>query len=148
MAMERVFECPETIIKLRSGPLRELLDGFCEWLINQQYSRVIIRRHLRNVGHLNSFLGGANAATRQQLTAHDVASFLRRFPSYYKNLGSGKAPLREVRYAIRRFTKYLEIHGRFDRLVPPPHYQPLLNSYLEWMRQRQHAAEGTVEVRD
>ena len=147
MAMERVFECPETIIKLRSGPLRELLDGFCEWLINQQYNRVLIRRHLRNVGHLNSFLGGANAATRQQLTAHDVASFLRRFPSYYKNLGSGKDPLREVRYAIRRFTKYLEIHGRFDRLVPPPHYQPLLNSYLEWMRQRQHAAEGTVQVR-
>lgn len=147
MALEQVFECPDTIGKLRNGPLRELLDGYCGWLLSQQYRRATVRRHLRHVGRLNSFLGGANAAPRRRLDARDIAVFLRRFSAKHQNHGLGRWSLHGLRYAIHRFVLYLELNGRFDRLVSPPHYQPLLDSYLEWMRQLQNATEGTVAIR-
>jgi len=52
-----------------------------------------------------------------------------------------------MRFSIHRFVAYLREEGRFDPLVPPPHYQPLREAYLEWMRQNQHAADGTLKVR-
>jgi hypothetical protein len=33
MALELAFTSPCTVKKLRSGPLGELLDGFCDWLL-------------------------------------------------------------------------------------------------------------------
>jgi hypothetical protein len=35
MALERVFEYPRTLRRLRSGPIGKLLEGFCNWLLEQ-----------------------------------------------------------------------------------------------------------------
>ena len=32
MALEQIFECPRTLKRLHSGPLGNLLEGFCNWL--------------------------------------------------------------------------------------------------------------------
>jgi len=50
MAFEQVFECPRTLRKLRSGPLGELLDGFCQWLLNRRFSPGSIRTILGTFG--------------------------------------------------------------------------------------------------
>ena len=39
MALEQAFECPATLAKLRSGPLGTLLEGYCDWLLEQGFSR-------------------------------------------------------------------------------------------------------------
>jgi len=54
MALEQVFKCSLTLNKLRGGPLGELMDGFCDALREDGFSRSTVRRHLSNVAHLNA----------------------------------------------------------------------------------------------
>ena len=56
MALELAFTSPCTVKKLRSGPLGELLDGFCDWLLEHGFARSTVRTHLSNVSHLNEHL--------------------------------------------------------------------------------------------
>jgi site-specific recombinase XerD len=99
------------------------------------------------VAHLNSYLGSADSEARQKLTARDVAGFFKQYPSFCRNRGPLENHLSDVRHSVHRFVAYLEADGRFDRLVARPIYQSLLDSYLDWMRQHQHATEGTLDVR-
>lgn len=147
MALEQVFECPRTLHKLRSGPLGELLEGFCQWLLNHRFSRWSIRRHLGNVSHLNAHLGGACTPQRPGVTTADIAGFLKVYPSRCRHRGPLEEHVRRVRFSVSRFLAYLREEGRFDPLASPPPYQPLRDAYLEWMRRRQHAADGTLAVR-
>ena len=39
MALERVFEDPRTLRRLRSGPIGKLLEGFCNWLLEHGFRR-------------------------------------------------------------------------------------------------------------
>jgi site-specific recombinase XerD len=52
-----------------------------------------------------------------------------------------------VRFSINRFVEYLRVSGLFDPSADIPIYQPLRDAYLHWMRERQHAAAGTIELR-
>ena len=65
MALERVFEYPRTLRRLRSGPIGKLLEGFCSWLLEHGFRRGTIRKHLFNVSHLNEYLGGPRSVVRQ-----------------------------------------------------------------------------------
>lgn len=47
----------------------------------------------------------------------------------------------------RRFVANRGAEGRFYPLVSLPLYQPIRDAYLEWMRRRQHAGDGTVKLR-
>jgi site-specific recombinase XerD len=52
-----------------------------------------------------------------------------------------------VRFSINRFADYLRITGQFDISGEPEIYQSVLDEYLQWMRERQHAATGTIDMR-
>jgi site-specific recombinase XerD len=52
-----------------------------------------------------------------------------------------------VRFSINRFIEYLRVSGLFDPSADIPIYQSLRDAYLHWMREHQHAAAGTIEVR-
>ncbi len=147
MALEQVFDCPRTLMRLRTGPLGKLLEGFCRWLLVGGFTRGSIRKHLSNVSHLNEYLGSATARPRAMVTAKDIEGFLKAYPSQCRSHGPLEAHLRRVRYSINRFTNYLGQKGLFDPLVQAPIYQKLLDDYLEWLRYYQHAADGTLEVR-
>lgn len=147
MALEQVFVCPRTLHKLRRAPLGELLDGFCQWLLNGRFSRGSIRTHLGNLSHLNEYLGGARTTARQGLTVGDIAGFLKVYPSRCRHRGPLEEHLRRVRVSVHRFVAYLGKEGQFDPRVSPAPYQPLRDAYLEWMRQHQHVADGTLAVR-
>ena len=47
MGLEQAFECPATLAKLRSGLLGTLLEGYCDWLLEQGFSRGSARRICR-----------------------------------------------------------------------------------------------------
>jgi hypothetical protein len=57
MALEQMFKCPRTLKRLRNDPLGMLLEGFCNWLLQQGFSRGAIRKHLISLSHLNEYLG-------------------------------------------------------------------------------------------
>lgn len=147
MALERVFDCPRTLRRLRTGPLGKFLEGFCHWLLAGGYTRGCIRKHLSNVSHLNEYLSSAMARPRTTVTAKDIEGFFKAYPSQCRNQGPLEGHLRRVRYSIHRFTDYLGQKGLFDPLVSIPIYQELLDGYLQWLRHYRHAADGTLQLR-
>ena len=69
MSIELVFEASYTIKKLRSGPLGNILDEFCERLLERGYSRGTIRLLLSHVSHLNQYLESQNIG-KDDVTRH------------------------------------------------------------------------------
>jgi len=64
-----------------------------------------------------------------------------------RNHGAPEKHLRRVRYSVHRFLHYLRESGLLDLSPYQEIYQPLLDSYLTWMRDYQHASDGTLELR-
>ena len=147
MALERVFEYPRTLRRLRSGPIGKLLEGFCNWLLEHGFSRWTIRKHLFNVFHLNEHLGGPRSVAHQSVSLREVEGFFRAYPLRCRNRQAPEKHVRLVGYSVNRFLTYLRDSGLVDSLPQQKIYQPLLDAYLQWMRHYQHASEGTLKVR-
>ena len=147
MSLERVFEASWTLRQLRSEPLGTLLEDFCEWLLEQGFSRYAIRRHLANVGHLNRWLCEEGRKCTDGLSRRDIEGFWEAYPGRCRNRGPLEDHLQQVRPSIHRFVEYLSQKGLFDPLPASPVYQPLLDGYLAWMREYQHVGELTLEKR-
>ena len=147
MALEQIFECQRTLRRLHSGPLGNLLEGFCNWLLEHGFSRWTIRKHLFNVSHLNEHLGGPGSGFRESLGSRDIAGFFKAYPLLCRRRGGLEGHVRRVRYSVNRFLDYLRDSGLFDPSSGQEIYQPLLDAYLKWMRDYQHASEGTLEIR-
>jgi integrase/recombinase XerD len=147
MGLERVFEAPRTLRRLRSKPLGMLLDDFCDWLLDQGFEWHGVRRHLGNVSHLNAWLSEDDSRCMGRLSRREVEDFLEAYPCRCRNRGPVEEHLKRVRHSVNRFVGFLQQRGFFDPLIPAPVYQPLLEDYLTWMREHQHAAEGTLDIR-
>lgn len=147
MALELVFECPRTLKKLRSGPLGKLVDGFCDWLLEHGFARHTARQHLSNISHLNEYLGARNGAGSQTLSSKAVNRFLRDYPLQARNRGPLDQHVSRVEFSVSRFIEYLRFSGLFEPSANTAIYQPLRDAYLQWMRDHQHAAAGTIEIR-
>ena len=147
MALEQLFECPRTLKRLRSAPLGKLLEGFCNWLLQQGFSRGAIRQHLFSVSHLNEYLGGPRSLPRQGISLREVEDFFKAYSLQCSNRQARVGHLRRVGYSVNRFLHYLRELGRLDSLRRPEVYQPLLDAYLQWMHHYQRASEGTRELR-
>lgn len=147
MALEQVFECPRTLRRLRSGPLGELLEGFCCWLLEHGFSRSTIRKHLFRLSHLNKHLGGPECGIRESITTRDVKASFKAYSLQCQKTGAREKHVRRVSYSVNRFLDYLRESGLMDPLPRQEIYQSLLDAYLKWMRHYQHASEGTLKVR-
>jgi site-specific recombinase XerD len=147
MALELAFTSPCTVKKLRSGPLGELLDGFCDWLLEHGFARLTVRTHLSNVSHLNEHLGARNGSGLKIVSLQAVKGFLRQYPLQARNRGPLHEHLARVQFSISRFVEYLCSADLFEPSANTPIYQPLRDAYLQWMRDYQHAAAGTIELR-
>jgi integrase/recombinase XerD len=147
MGLEQAFSCPETLKKLRSGPLGTLLDGYCIWLLEHGFRRSTIRKHLSNVSHLNQHLGRQGVVAGQILCPKDVDRFFAAHSFRCRFRGPQESHLKRVRQSLSRFVEYLGEKGLFDPLPPGEIFEPLLAAYLEWMQHYQHAAAGTCELR-
>jgi len=147
MGLERAFVCQRTLAKLRSGPLGQFLDGFCNWLGERGFTRYTIRKHLSSVSHFNEHLDRRRAANCQIVRRQDVERFLAAYSFLCRHRNSREAHLRRACHSINRFVEYLCHEGLFDPLPRRELHQPLLDSYLEWMEFHQHAAAGTLGIR-
>jgi integrase/recombinase XerD len=147
MALEQVFTYSCTLAKLRSDPLGHLLDNFCDSLLDQGFTLGTIRLHLRHVSHLNTWLADEKWKWEEQLTQGDVDAFYAAYRLLCRNRGPQESHLRQNWSSINRFCKYLEGKSLFEARKETPCYEALLSSYLQWMKDHQYAAAGTLEVR-
>jgi len=147
MELEKVFTCPRTLNKLRTGPLANLLEGFSHWLLIEGFTRNCIRQHLSRLLHFNEYLGKATAPPRTVVTAKDIEGFFRVYPYQFRNRGPLEDHLLRIHRSINRFVAYLDLKGRFEPLVQAPIYQTLMDEYLHWLRYYQHSTDGTLAVR-
>ena len=147
MGLELVFEAPWTLKDLRAGPLGWLLDDFCDWLLERGFSLYTARTHVGRVLHLNRWLVERDWHWPGVLSRTEIEGFLETYPQRCRNRGSLEEHLKRIRHSLNRFVEFLSHLDLFDPLLILPLYQPLLNGYLEWMRDHQHASEGTLELR-
>jgi len=148
MGLEQVFSCPSTRERLRSGALRNLVDGFCGWLLMGGFRPGTIRTHLANISHLNEHLSRRGVSGHPTISSQDVDDFLESYPSWWgRHRRSLKGHPRRVQHSVSRFVEYLRDSGLFDSLPQREIYQPLLDDYLEWMEHYQHASIGTLQLR-
>jgi site-specific recombinase XerD len=147
MALESVFVCSRTIGALRSGPLGKLLDGYCDWLLGSGFKKTTVRTHLTNVSRLNAYLAMQKRREWPAISAEDLSKFSENYHSLACNRRFSKYHVRRVQWSINRFICYLRLQKLFEPPLNPPIYQPLLDAYLEWMRDYRHAASGTLDIR-
>jgi integrase/recombinase XerD len=147
MGLERVFEASWTLRDLRSGPLGILLDGFCDWLLERGFARSTVRKHLGHVLHLNRWLAECGWQVSGGLSRKEVEGFLEAYPELCRNRGPLEDHLKRVSQSMSRLVEFLSYRGLFDPLPATPVYEPLLDGYLAWMAEYQHACDGTIELR-
>lgn len=147
MSLELVFEASRTLEKYRSGPLGNCLDGFCDWLLEQGFSRGNIRVHLSSVSHLNEFLAERYSKKLRTLSAKDVDAFFKVYPSRAKHRGIFDQHVNRIRWSVTRLVQHLQQVGHFESHTEPEIYEPVLAEYLHWMRDYRHVVPGTLDVR-
>lgn len=148
MALESIFSCSRTLEKLYKEPLGALQEGFCQWLIDQGYTRHTIRRHLYYIFYLNDYLSDPGLSNYTHLTQDHIRSFLTEH--FARTKGSKKAMNRHQRvtFSINRFTRYLRecsLIKNFNLSQTSP--SPLLDDYLQWLKDVHNLAPGTIELR-
>ena len=97
MALESVFVCSRTISTLRSGPLGEFLDGYCDWMLECGFKRTTVRKNLANVSRLNAYLAKQKERDRQCLSAEDVGGFFKEYSSRVRQGEFSENHVRRIR---------------------------------------------------
>ena len=147
MALEQVFDCPRRIRELRSGPLGGYVDEFCDRLVDSGFRRWTVRKHVSNVSHLGRYLDGQTSTDWETISSQDIDGFFQTYPSICRNRGSLEKHVGSVRWSVNRFIQFLSPKELFTDSREEPIYQPLLDGYLQWMRQYQDVSDGTLKVR-
>lgn len=147
MGLERVFEASWTLHDLREAPLGIFLDDFCDWLLDYGFAWRTVRLHLGRILHLNRWLAERGWSPTGKLSRKDVEGFVAVYPERCRCRSVREDHFKRMGHSLSRFVEYLRDRDQYDPLLEAPVYQPLLNEYLRWMRESQHAAEGTLELR-
>jgi site-specific recombinase XerD len=147
MGLERVFEASWTLRDLRRPPLGSFLDDFCDWLLDHGFSWYTVRNHLARIQHLNRWLADRGWSPTEKLSRKEVDGFAAVYPERCRCRGVREDHLQRMGHSLSRFVEFLRGRDQYDPLLEVPAYQPLLDEYLRWMREHQHAAEGTLELR-
>jgi len=147
MGLERVYESSITLRDLRREPLGILMDGFCDWLLGCGFAWQTTRKHLGRILHLNKWLCECGWRWPGELSREEIEGFLRVYPMRCANRSQLEPHLKRMGWSISRFIEFLVQRNLFNSQAAAPVYQPLLDGYIEWMRDHQHAREGTLRLR-
>jgi len=105
------------------------MDGFCDALLEDGFSRSTVRRHLSNVNHLNAYIGARKNIDGQELCSQTVSDFLKDYPVRARNRGSLNTYVAGIKISVYRLVDYLHLLNRFEPHVKSAVYQPLLEMY-------------------
>ncbi len=148
MYLEKFFNAPYTLQRVKEGPLASQLDGFCEWLDNQGFSEYTIRLHIPRICHFSRHLTAIGVETIEQVKNDHIQGFLTDHLPQCHCPGVRTSQAHRVAFSIHRFLKYLKelkiLGGLLSQQFP---YQTLLDEYLKWLEDYHHLAPGTIELR-
>jgi len=65
--MHRFFSTPETLLRLRRGPLGDHLDRYADWLSVQGFCRAAARLHLVQIADFSLWLDGVQMVQLSEL---------------------------------------------------------------------------------
>jgi len=123
------------------------MDGFCTSLLEDGFAADTIRKHLSRVHHLNVYLGSRNHADGQVLSAQTVTEFFTHYLALARHRGLLDRHIAGVKASVNRMVNYLRSSDCFEVSTEGLIYQPLLDAYLKWLQEHQHAAAGTIRLR-
>jgi len=146
MVLEDLFRCAVELAQFRTPPLGHEMDGFCDWLRCEGFSRHGMRRRLWHALHFNQYLRRRGAKDCQSIEA----GFAERFITEHLPLCRCK-----LRYAgrhvgkpssARSFIGYLSKRGLIaPSSQPSTPQQQILQEYLEYLKCERNLAEKTIE---
>jgi site-specific recombinase XerD len=150
MALERFWEWPSALHRLRDCVLGPIFDGFCQWLLDQGYAPATIRMHIRRACHFDDYLRRVGIADIKDLRATHVEEFLTYGRRHYPCPRGGFRERIRVQTSIRCLRKYLKVSGQIQDLPSmsrtPPH-QVVLDEFLAWMKDYCQCSARTLDER-
>ena len=142
MVLEDLLRRSWELTRYRRPPLGLELEGFCQWLHEQGYSRSVIRSHISKVSQFNQYLryqGVRECREIQELHADRfIGKHLRKH---------GRVSSRHTAPAVRCLMKYLSSRGVLTSTaeIPPP-YQGVLDECVEYLRHDRALADCTIRI--
>jgi site-specific recombinase XerD len=139
MGLNSFFTCPQVIERHHSGILGGFQDGFCEWLINKQYSKSIIYNYIPHITHLSCFLSKQGLENFHAIKeSHIYDYFEQPFSTNF---------LKTAHHAYRCFLAYLKEQDII--LITPVQaaYQGLIEQYSQWCESYRDLSEATIHLR-
>ena len=141
--VERYFEAPYALARLRPGPTGPFLGGFASRLREAGYARRTARGHLRAAAHLGVWMqaGGVTLAAVNERT---VAAFTAHLPAC-ACLRRNRGVYRDARAGARAFLAHLRDQGVV--LLPPPATSGLpeiVEHFQDWMLRHRGVTVSTL----
>ena len=142
LMLERYFQSPFTLQRLRTGPSSPYIDGFAQHLDQEGYSWKACREHLNSACHLGNYL-----ETKKRALDDIVFDTLKEFsdhlsscqcPNSYR--GSG---IRAVGGA-KKFLKYLKEGGLINGLNYEKPEADLILAFKDWLKCQRGLADSTI----
>ena len=141
MVLEDLLRRSWELARYRRPPLGLEVDGFCQWLHEQGYSRAVMRSHIAKVSQFNWYLhclGIQDCWEVQEIHADGFIGQHRR--------KHGRAWSQNTAAAIGCLMKYLLIQGVLTSTAETPPYEDVLNAYTEDLRHHRALADSTIKI--
>ncbi len=143
MVLEDFYRRPATLARLRLPPLGPLLDGFCEWLGRQGFSRSVLHRRLWQVSHFNEYLRRRGIKEARDVETIHGERFIHNHLPHSRCPGRRGPRHDYAPSSVRSIIEYLSEQGLLAcPSLPSRPYQELLQEFLEYLK-----CERSLEVR-
>ena len=141
MVLEDLLRGSCELTRYRRPPMGPELDGLCQWLHEQGYSRPVIRSHISKVSQFNQYLrylGIKDCQDVQELHADRfIARHLRK---------RGRLSSRHTAPAVRCLIKYMSSRGVLTSTSEISPYQRLFDEYVEYLTHNRALADSTIRI--
>jgi len=141
MMLEDLVRRSWELRRYRMLPLGLEVDGFCQWLHEQGYSRSVMRSHIAKVSQFNWYLHCLGIKDCREVQKLHADGFIGRHLRKH-----GRVCSRHRTAAIRCLMKYLSIRDVLTPTGEPPAYEGILNAYTEDLRHHRALADSTIKI--
>ena len=146
MILEDFFRRPSTIARYRLPPLGPLMDGFCEWLHAQGFSRDVTRRRIWQASHFNQCLRRWGIQDCQDVHGSHAEQFINRHLPHCRCRHGMRCGREGIGSTIRSVIDFLSRQGVTSGVLPPDAtIPPLLQHYLDYLRCERNLARTTIK---
>jgi site-specific recombinase XerD len=135
--MHRFFDKPDTLQRLRRGPLGDHLDRYADWLAQQGFCRATARLHLVQLADFSCWL------EKQQLTLIDVSHNV--VESFLEDRRRRIRPHGE-RLTLQRFLRLVKVDTAAQSPLPLTPSQHILQDFRRHYLEDRGAAEVTFRA--